>query len=180
MTPIELFWLYNSNLNETPKKLNEKETLEYEANFSNKSIGACLFFVEGYISKNTLKEMIKNKIIQLSTRSGRRIYERFTQRLYRLFAFGFVWLNCTDFNIEDHIVEINEDDSLKTVEDMQNCVTLLIQKHKFKKEKPLWTLYYIKSFGDDRSSVLIFLFHMCFADGISLIRLFFKGNFVAF
>jgi hypothetical protein len=175
LTPIELFWLYNSNQNETPKKLDEKQTLEYEANLSNKSIGACIFFIEGYIGKNTIKELIKNKIIQLSTRSGRRIYERFTQRLYKLFAFGFVWLSCSEFDVDEHIIEINEDDSLKNVDDIQRCVTSLIQTHKFKKDKPLWTLYYIKSYGDDRSSVLIFLFHMCFADGVSLMRLFFKG-----
>ena len=175
LTPIELFWLYNSNQNETPKKLDEKQSFEYESNLSNKSIGACILFIEGYISKNALKELIKNKIIQLSTRSGRRIYERFTQRLYKLFLFGFVWLNCSEFDIEDHIVEINEDNSLKTVNDIQECVASLIQTHKFKKDKPLWTLYYVKSFGNDRSSVLIFLFHMCFADGVSLVRLFFKG-----
>ena len=177
LSPMELFWLYNSNLNEVPKQLNKKEKVDYQTNLSNKSIGACLFFVEGYIAKNTIRDLIKNKIIQLSTRSGRRVFERFTQRLYKLFAFGYVWLNCSDFDLEEHIVELSEDShTLKNIDDIQKCVNMLIQTHKFKKDKPLWTLYYVKSFGDDRSSVLIFLFHMSFADGVSLMRLFFKGN----
>lgn len=173
LSATELFWLYNSNLEHKTTVAAAKNKTQITLN---KSIGACLFFIEGYIAKNTIRDLIKNKIIQLSSRSGQRMYERFSQRLYKIFAYGYVWLNCSDFDIEEHIIEVDGDtNKLKTNEDLQSYISKLMQTYSFKISKPLWSIFYVKSFGDERSTVIIFLFHMCFADGISLIRLFFKG-----
>ena len=63
-------------------------------------------------------------------------------------------------------------------------MTGLINNHEFNIEKPLWKIYCKHNFplNDgtpsetvERGTVIIFLFHMCFADGVSLIRLFFKS-----
>jgi hypothetical protein len=84
-----------------------------------------------------------------------------------------VWLNCSEFNIEDHIIEIEE--NLETNEELQNYVNGILEHKEFNMEKPLWFIYYKKSFGADKLTVLIFVFHMCFADGVSLVRMLFKG-----
>lgn len=63
-------------------------------------------------------------------------------------------------------------------------MTNLINNHVFNIEKPLWKVYCKHNFplndgssgeGVEKGTVLIFLYHMCFADGVSLIRLFFKS-----
>lgn len=61
----------------------------------------------------------------------------------------------------------------------------LITNHEFDIRKPLWKIYCKQNFvlgdeGGDQSvrekgTAVIFLFHMCFADGISLIRILFKS-----
>jgi hypothetical protein len=88
--------------------------------------------------------------------------------------YGYVWLTSLDFNIDEHVIEIN-DTNLQTTEDLQCYVSKLMAKHEFKLDKPLWSIYYKKGFGPEKSTVLFFVYHMCFSDGVSLIRLFFKG-----
>lgn len=179
LSPIELFWLYNSNLlnknnnnddnnNDSKKKKGIKHT------DPSKSVGACLFFIEGYLAKNTIRDLILNRIVEFSARTGQCVFDRFTQRLYNIFAYGYVWLNCTNFNIDEHVIEIEEKEELKTEADLQGYISKLLSTNEFSIEKPLWKIYYKKNFTSERTTVVIFLFHMCFADGLSLIRIFLK------
>jgi hypothetical protein len=160
LSPIEKFWLLNSHHDRKEVSIT-------------KSIGACILFIEGYLSKTTIRDLIHNKIIDFSNRAGQKLFSRFTERLYNVFMYGYVWLNCSEFNIEEHIIEIEED--LTTTEELQNYVNDLLEHKVFNMEKPLWFIYYKKSFGADKLTILIFVFHMCFADGVSLIRMLLKG-----
>jgi hypothetical protein len=170
LKPMELFWLYSSNLirysqsTDTPAK-NEK------------NICSCIVFVEGNLSKKNVKDLVQNRIISSNLRTGQRFLVRFTQRLYRLFAYCYVWLDCENtFNIDDHIVEVDTIQEITNNQQLQDYVAKLIATHEFKLSRPLWQIYFKKNFGSgsDQVTVLIFLFHMCFADGISLVRVFFK------
>lgn len=175
LKPMELFWLYNSNLiNSNNTNFNSSSQL---TSHNDKNICSCIVFVEGNLSKKNVKDLVQNRIISSNVRTGQRFLARFTQRLYRLFAYGYVWLDCdSTFSIDDHIVEIDSLQEINTNEQLQAYVGKLIQTHEFKITKPLWQIFYKKNFNanGEQSTVLIFLFHMCFADGISLVRLFFK------
>jgi hypothetical protein len=142
-----------------------------------KSTGACLLFIEGKMPKNTIKELIQNRIVQANTRLNTGMFDRFTQRLLRMALFGYVWIECPQFNIDEHIIEPAEPASpLKTNADLQVYVSKLIKAHKFRLDAPLWSVYYIKNFGQyEKTTVVMFVFHQCFSDGVSLARLFFKG-----
>ncbi len=100
LSPIELFWLFNSNLLSSPSFRTKQN-----------AIGSCLMFMEGPISKANLKNLIKSKIINSEQRSNQKNFVRFTQRLYRLLAFGYVWLDCDEavFDLDEHISVIDED-----------------------------------------------------------------------
>ena len=176
LTPNELFWLYNSNLVKQSNNNNNNNNNEENSshNNKNKSTGACLFFIEGYLPIAKVKDLITNKIIKASERTDERNFERFIQRIYNLSLYGYVWLNTTNFNIDEHVIEI-ENNNLNTNEDLQIYISKLMSTHQFKMDKPLWSIYYKKGFGPEKSTVLFFVYHMCFSDGISLIRLFFKG-----
>ncbi|CAF0753136.1 unnamed protein product [Brachionus calyciflorus] len=169
LNPIELFWLFNSNLNKQTNCL-----------VGSKSIGACLFFIEGYLAKNTIRDLINNRIIQVSTRSQTNEFSRFTERLLKVFGFGYVWVQAHDFNLDEHIIEIDTTKiNLKNDQDLQAYISNnILNEQNFSLNKPLWSLYYIKSYGQnlsDRTTVLIFLYHESFSSGISLMRLFLKG-----
>lgn len=179
LSPVELFWLYNSNLNKDLAKSQESKENTPVIVYSGsgfKSTGACLMFVEGNMPKNTIKELINNRIIQANTRNGQGMFDRFTQRLLSLSMFGYVWVNCPNFNIDEHIIEPADSSSIRTNVELQAYVNRLIRAHKFRVDSPLWSVYYLKNFGQgEKCTVVLFIFHQCFSDGLSLIRLFFKG-----
>jgi hypothetical protein len=144
-----------------------------------KSTGACLFFIEGNMPKNTIKELIHNRIVQANTRLANGHLDRFTQRLLHLTMFGYSWIDCgAAFNLDEHIVEPRADTMppLQTSAELQAYVCTLVKTHKFRLDAPLWSLYYIKNFGQsEKTTVVLFIFHQCMSDGLSLMRLFFKG-----
>lgn len=152
LTPMELFWLHDSKFN--------------------KSIGSSLFFIEGNLNKNLIKDLIKNRIIMAATRNGKRLYPRFTQILKYIWGFGYTWTYTSTFNIDDHVHEIKN--NIQTNEDLQQELVNLTSTD-LSKDKPLWHVYYKQNFGPERNTILIFLYHMCFSDGVSLIRIFFKS-----
>lgn len=167
LNPTELFWLFNSNLNKQTNTLH-----------GNKSIGACLFFIEGYLAKNTIRDLIQNRIIQANSRSSLGEFNRFSQRVLQVLGFGYVWVKTTEFNLDEHIIEIENTNNLKNDLELQKYISNLIRNQTFSLNKPLWTLYYIKSYGqslNDKTTVLVFLYHQSFASGVGLIRLFLKG-----
>ncbi len=127
--------------------------------------------------KNTIKELIQNRIVQANTRLNTGLFDRFTQRLLHMALFGYVWINCANFNIDEHVVEPPDPAlPLKTNADLQVHVNKLIKAHKFRLDLPLWSVYYIKNYGQyEKTTVVLFVFHQCFSDGVSLVRLFFKG-----
>ena len=140
-----------------------------------RSTSACLFFLEGNLPRRTLKDLIHSRIIQANVRSGNGLFDRFTQRLLNLSVFGYVWVDCAEFNLDEHIIEPTDSISLKTNAELQAYTNKLIKEHKFRLDLPLWSIYYIKNFGQcEKSTVVLFIFHQCFSDGLSLIRLFFK------
>ncbi|RNA42374.1 Diacylglycerol O-acyltransferase Rv1760-like protein [Brachionus plicatilis] len=168
LSPIELFWYLNSEF--------RKETNSLRGP---KSIGAGVFFIEGYLSKSTVRDLINNKIIQASLRSPYHEFSRFSERILKVFGFGYVWVRTPQFNLDEHIIEIdNAQANLKTDKDLQAYISDLLVKQNFSLNKPLWNLYYLKSFGQnlsDKTSVMIFLYHESFSSGVSLMRLFLKG-----
>lgn len=112
LSPIELFWLLNSNLIDS-------------AGFRKKqnAIGSCLLFIEGPITKSNLKNLIKTKVIESEQRSNQKNFVRFTQRLYNLWAYGYVWLDCDEavFNLDEHISVIDDDaDVIRILLNFQN------------------------------------------------------------
>jgi hypothetical protein len=178
LNAIELFWLYNSSL---VSKKSENSTNK------NNAVGACIAIVDGNLNKNNVKNLIKTRLISADQRTNQRFMVRFRQRLYRILAYGYVWLDCDEnlFDLDDHICEIKStngaegSEELKNDDQLQAYVSHLISTYEFNIEKPLWKLFYKQNFGfnvnGEKRTVLIFLFHMCFADGLSLIRVFFKS-----
>lgn len=160
LSPTELFWLYNSSL----------------CGAKSSAVGSCLIFIDGSLSKSTVRDLVHNRIVAANARTGQRLFQRFTQRLHKLFAFGYVWVDAGDaFNLEEHIGELEAE--ARSDEELQALVARLLATHRFDPQRPLWHLFYKKNFtsAGESCTVLIFLFHMCFADGVSLARLFFKG-----
>jgi hypothetical protein len=246
LTPIELFWLHNSRINlrridesqsqetaqsqqataaatQPPQAASQTQMppppsakLNSESRLISRSTGACMFFLEGTLSKNVVRDLVQNRLIHntggvrhaptsaaaaaaavaSSSRSRsnaqhlQKPFERLTQLVHHVFGYGYVWLDCFNFNIDEHIIDIDERleqakqanqqqqqqlQQLETNDDLHDYVCKLIEQEEFNMSKPLWKLFYKKNFGADNSTVLVYLFHMCFADGVSLIRLFFKG-----
>ena len=168
LSPIELFWFFNSEY--------RKDTNSFKGP---KSVGAGVFFIEGFLSKSTVRDLINNKIIQASMRSHNHEFSRFSERILKVFGFGYVWIKASDFNLDEHIIEIdNTNGNFRSDKDLQVYISELLMKQNFSLNKPLWNLYYLKSFGQnlsDKTSVLIFLYHESFSSGVSLMRLFLKG-----
>lgn len=99
LKPIELFWLLSSNLIDTPM---------FKSRCS--ATGTCILYIEGPISKPNLKNLVKNRILSSEQRANQRSLARFRQRLYNLWAYGYVWLDCDEaaFDLDDHISEIKD------------------------------------------------------------------------
>lgn len=106
LSPIELFWLLNSNLIDDAKFKNQSE-----------ATGSCLFFVEGHITKTNLKNLISNRILSAEKRFNTRNFVRFRQRLYNLWAYGFVWLDCDEatFDLDDHITDVDDSKNVSAI-----------------------------------------------------------------
>lgn len=53
----------------------------------------------------------------------------------------------------------------------------LISRHKFDMSKPLWSVYYKQTVNrkSERSTMVLFVSHQSFSDGVSLMRLFLRG-----
>jgi len=169
LNPIELFWLYNSDLISSSTTKN-----------CGHATGASILFIEGPISKSNLKNLIRTRIISTEQRLNQRFLVRFRQRLYNIWAYGYVWLDCDEatFDLDKHIFDIEDpSNSIKTESDLQAYVSGLIAKNNFNIRHPLWKIYVKHNFqfaDNECGTVLVFLSHMCFADGVSLIRVLFK------
>lgn len=129
--PTELFWLYNSGLQENGVGGFEIGGSSPDANGSasgaaagamSSNIGSfhskssCLFLLDGCISKNKLKELIKNRLIE-TTISNK--FERFTQRIMSLRSLGFIWIRCATFDLDEHIIEIDNSMDFVSNEELQ-------------------------------------------------------------
>lgn len=118
LNPTELFWLYDSGLNETDDMQSTSNTAsmrESKSGFQSKS--ACLFLFDGCLSKNKIRELVKNRIVESSVHLNK--FERFKQRIMNLHSLGFVWIKCTTFNLDEHIFEIDNGINFETSEQMQ-------------------------------------------------------------
>ncbi len=175
LSPMELFWLYDSKCN--------------------KSIGSCIFViegeyidfvrvaddsiypvlrVEGTVQRVIMRDLIKNRIILPNKQNGKRQYARFSSIVAHIWGFGYAWLDAQTFNIEEHLIEISNEHRLENDEDLQKLV-LQLRSADLDYRKPLWLLYYKTNYGPDRQTLVIFMYHMCLSDGVSLMRLFFKS-----
>ena len=168
-------------------------------NGGHRSTAACLFFIDGHLPIGKLRELLKSRILKStssssngggtdtsnantntnssssSSSSSSNKFERFTQYVHDMQAFGYVWLTCArdSFNIDEHTIECER--TLRTDDELQAYVSSLLSTHTFERQRPLWRLYHVRGFGADRSTtVCVFLYHMCFANGVTLMRLFFK------
>jgi hypothetical protein len=151
LSPMELFWLHDSKFN--------------------KSIGSCLLLLDGNVNKNVIKELIKNRVLLGSSRDGKRLFPRFTQILKYIWGFGYAWVYANQFCLDDHIQELST--NITTIQDLQIEIANLTNSN-LNIEKPLWKVYYKHNFGAEKSTILLYIYHMCFTDGVSLIRIFFK------
>lgn len=154
--PTELFWLYNSGLHETNTGGIELSSSP-DANgnsvggggagamASSSSIGSfhskssCLFLLDGCISKNKLKELIKNRLVETTVTNK---FERFTQRIMSLRSLGFVWIRCATFDLDEHIIEIDNSMDFVSNEELQVLIYLLSISLYFQ-FKLIWLLFYV-------------------------------------
>ena len=151
LSPMELFWLHDSKFN--------------------KSIGSYLVVLDGNINKSYIKELIRNRILMASSRDGQRLFPRFTQIVKRIWGFGYAWVYANQFNINNHIEELSE--KVTSLESLQEEIVRLTSCD-LDRRRPLWKVYYKQNFGVDKGTILLYVYHMCFSDGVSLIRIFFK------
>lgn len=109
----ELFWLYNSGLD--GEDSSELAAASAASSFSSKN--SCVFFLDGCVNKNKLKELIRNRIIESPVHDDK--FERFTQRVLNLRSLGFVWIRCSTFDLDEHIVEIDSSIDFESNEEIQ-------------------------------------------------------------
>ena len=131
-------------------------------------------FFQGNIQLSIMRDLMKNRLIKATQRNGERLYSRFTQIIAYIWGFGYAWLNAQAFDIDDHLIEIANDIQLRTDDDLQELLVKLRNKE-LDYDKPLWLLYYKNNYGPDRQTLVIFIYHMCLSDGVSLMRIFLKG-----
>lgn len=116
LNPTELFWLYDSGLNDAENIVESNSTSrELKSGFQAKN--ACLFLFDGCMSKNKIRELIKNRIIESSVHVKK--FERFKQRIMNLRSLGFVWIRSTTFDLDEHILEIDSGINFESSQQMQ-------------------------------------------------------------
>ena len=151
LTSMELFWLHDSKFN--------------------KSISSYLVVLDGNVNRNFIRELIKNRIIMASSRDGKRLFPRFTQIVKHIWGFGYAWVYANQFSLDEHIEELPS--NVTTFEHLQEEMANLTSRD-FDRKKPLWKVYYKHNFGAEKGTVLLYIYHTCLSDGVSLIRIFFK------
>lgn len=152
LTPMELLWLHDSKFN--------------------RSISSALLIIDGNISKNMLKDMITNRIINAHTRLNKKQFPRFTQRIAKLWSiFGDFWTDCDTFSLDEHLIELSND--INNELDLKQKLSF-IHSTSLNLTKPLWNIYFKNNFGTQRETIILFVYHLSFIDGISSVRLFFK------
>jgi diacylglycerol O-acyltransferase len=144
--------------------------------FTNKTTAASCFFriFKGSIQRVLIRDLIKNRLIMANQQNGKRLYARFSQIVAHIWGFGYAWLDAQKFNIDEHLIEISNENRLNTDEDLQSLLVRL-RNADLDYQKPLWLIYYKTNYGPDRQTLVIFMYHMSLSDGVSLMRIFFKS-----
>ncbi|CAF0746331.1 unnamed protein product [Didymodactylos carnosus] len=149
----DLFWFY--------------ETINNQPN------AAAIFILEGSINENSLKKLLINRLVTTNTRRGsdHKLYPRFSQLVVSSFA-GIMWIDNPKFSIDDHVREIPR--NVQTEPDLELYMNQIMSTE-LNHHKPLWEIHYKNRFNNSNDSIIIFLYHPCISDGISLIRILLKN-----
>ncbi|CAF0753206.1 unnamed protein product [Didymodactylos carnosus] len=140
---------------------------------NNQPNAAAIFILEGSINENSLKKLLLNRLVTANIRRGsnHKLYPRFSQLVVSSFA-GIMWIDNPKFSINDHVKEIPR--NIQTELDLEVYMNHLMS-NELSRHKPLWEIHYKNRFNNSNDSIIIFLYHSCISDGISLIRILLKN-----
>ena len=130
-------------------------------------VGAVLFQLRGSMSLQELQSLVRDRIVNAKDKTGKLVYCSFRQ-VVRYKFFLPAWTEATDYNIEDHVVEIVLKDSGKASL-QQFLSTEYTNGISF--DKPLWKFFLVLSNSETDSFHIIITGHHCGADGFSFINL---------
>ncbi|KAI6654354.1 diacylglycerol O-acyltransferase [Oopsacas minuta] len=130
-------------------------------------VGLVLFKMKGHISLHEMKTLIRDRIVMAKDSKGRLQFSNFKQIVkYKFFL--PTWFPATDYNIDDHVVEIQLDDLGKP--SLQEYISKQYTEG-MSFDKPLWKFYLILNGEDDDSFHILMAGHHCGADGFSFLNI---------
>ena len=130
-------------------------------------VGVVIFKLKGCMSLQELRSLVRDRIVNYKNKTGKLAYCSFRQ-VVRYKFFLPTWVEATDYNINDHIVEVELEDTGKPSL-QQFLSTEYTNGISF--DKPLWKFFLIRSKNETNSFHIAMTGHHCGADGFSFINL---------
>ncbi|XP_033116631.1 probable diacyglycerol O-acyltransferase tgs1 isoform X2 [Anneissia japonica] len=133
-----------------------------------KPVVQALLEVEGRMEASRLKSLLLSRVVSKENKQGKKNFLRFTQKMVRLSS-GCVWVNDLNFNIDNHVLGAPR--TFNNIQDLQEFISQLSTKQLLF-GKPLWEVcvFYVDT-RETLKTYLLFRFHPCMTDGISLVEI---------
>ncbi|XP_069102232.1 uncharacterized protein [Argopecten irradians] len=131
----------------------------------------CVVIVEYGLTTYKIRELVRNRLIKATDKSGKRLYPKFTRKIMQTFS-GPTWIQDESFLINNHV--FNMPSSIENMEDLQEYISESSSKP-LSMHHPLWEIQVLTDFADQRDTVVLLRIHPCIADGISLVQLLYKA-----
>ena len=146
LTPTEEVWLHDTSFNQM--LVQSLITIEHGLDFSH------------------LCDLIYTRLICAESKSGKRLYPRFTQKLIKLNS-GYAWIDHAEFCIVNHILHMPK--TMYAQSDVRDYVASMAVQE-LSHGKPLWEMHILTDFGEHKDMLILFRMHPCLSDGISVLK----------
>ena len=130
-------------------------------------VGYVLFQMKGQLTLEAFKTLVADRIVDAKDSNGRLLFASFRQ-VVRYFFFQPTWFPSPDFDMNDHVAELELEDLGKP--SLQKFVSQLYTDG-ISFDKPLWKFLLIPDKNENNSFYILITGHHCGADGFSFINI---------
>ena len=130
-------------------------------------VGYVLFKMKGQLAVEEFATLVRDRIVNAKDSKERLLFSSFRQ-VVRYFFFQPAWCPSPDFDIHDHVVELELEDLGQP--SIQKFVSQLYTDG-ISFDKPLWKFFLIPDKKENNSFHILITGHHCGADGFSFINI---------